>query len=51
MIVGSAEAHPIEGRISNESHLGAALLERHVGDEVEVNAPDGAFTVKVLEIE
>lgn len=40
-IVGSAETDPLEGRISNESPLGMALLGKAPGDTVEVQAPDG----------
>ncbi len=40
-IVGSAEAEPREGRISNESPVGRALLGRRVGDVVEVEVPAG----------
>jgi transcription elongation factor GreA len=47
-IVGAAEANPREGKISNESPLGKALLNRHPGDEVTVEAPGGSFKVKVL---
>jgi transcription elongation factor GreA len=47
VIVGAAEANPREGRISNESPLGRALLGRKVGDKVKVEAPAGAFTVKI----
>ncbi|PWH15292.1 MAG: transcription elongation factor GreA [Anaerolineae bacterium] len=50
-IVGPAEANPREGRISNESPLGKALLDHRVGDEVRVDAPDGPFTVKILKVE
>jgi transcription elongation factor GreA len=46
-IVGAAEANPRQGLISNESPLGRALLERKVGDLVTVNAPSGAFKVKI----
>ena len=49
-IVGPAEAHPAEGKISNESPLGKALMNHKVGDQVEVTAPDGSFKVKILEI-
>jgi len=49
-IVGPAEAHPIEGKISNESPLGSALMDHKVGDQVQVEAPDGSFKVKILEI-
>ncbi|MCS6908118.1 MAG: transcription elongation factor GreA [Anaerolineales bacterium] len=51
IIVGPAEANPREGRISNESPLGRALIDRRVGDEVCVEAPDGPFTVKILKVE
>ncbi len=50
-IVGPAEANPREGRISNESPLGRALLDHRIGDEVRVDAPDGPFTVKILKVE
>ncbi len=50
-IVGAAEANPINGKISNESPLGRALLNRKVGDKVQVDAPAGAFTVQILKVE
>jgi len=50
-IVGSAEADPGEGRISNESPVGAALLGRKVGDKVKVETPAGVITLKVAAIE
>lgn len=50
-IVGAAEANPINGRISNESPLGRALLNRKEGDRVQVDAPAGAFTVHILKVE
>jgi len=49
-IVGIAEANPKEGLISNESPLGKALLDKRVGDPVEVEAPDGALRFKVVKI-
>jgi transcription elongation factor GreA len=49
-IVGRAEADPIEGRISNESPLGSALLGHSKGDEVDVLAPGGIYTVKITKI-
>ena len=49
-IVGSAEADPGKGRISNESPLGRALLGMCVGDVVEVNTPGGIATFTILEI-
>jgi transcription elongation factor GreA len=49
-IVGAAEADPRKGKISNESPLGKALLNRGVGDEVTVEAPGGMFKVVVVKI-
>ncbi len=51
MLVGAAEANPKEGRISNESPLGRALLGRRVGDEVKVNAPAGTLSFRVVAID
>jgi transcription elongation factor GreA len=48
VIVGAAEADPRAGKISNESPLGKALLNRHPGDVVTVEAPGGSFKVKVI---
>jgi transcription elongation factor GreA len=50
-IVGPAEASPRDGRISHESPLGRALLNHKAGDMVTVEAPDGAFTIKVIKVE
>lgn len=49
-LVGAVEANPREGRISNESPLGRALLGRKVGDEVKVQAPAGAIKYKITKI-
>ena len=49
-IVGSAEADPFKGKISNESPLGAALLGRIKGDIITVEAPDGIIEYEILEI-
>lgn len=49
-IVGAREADPMNNRISNESPIGAALLGHKVGEIATVNAPEGAYEVKVLEI-
>lgn len=51
MLVGAAEASPKEGRISNESPLGRALLGRRVGDEVKVNAPAGTLSFRIVAID
>lgn len=50
VIVGAAECDPREGRISNESPLGQALMDHRVGESVSVNAPAGTFKVKILSI-
>ena len=49
-IVGSAEADPMNFKISNESPVGKALLGARVGETVEVQVPDGVSKFKVLEI-
>jgi transcription elongation factor GreA len=49
-IVGSAEADPYEGKISNESPVGRAFLGKTLGDVVEVNVPDGVAKFEILEI-
>lgn len=51
LIVGPAEANPREGRISDQSPLGKALLGHKAGDTVTVKAPDGEFIVHVLKVE
>jgi transcription elongation factor GreA len=50
-IVGSSEANSLQGKISNESPLGKALIGAKVGDVVEVEAQAGVFQYKVLEIQ
>ena len=49
-IVGSAEADPARGRISNESPVGRALLGKRVGEEATVKTPDGVRYLKISEI-
>jgi transcription elongation factor GreA len=49
-IVGSAEANPAEGRISNESPVGRALLGHRKGDKVQVSVPAGSWTYKIVGI-
>ena len=49
-IVGSTEADPFEGKISNESLVGRALLGNKAGQEVTVEVPDGIITYKILDI-
>ncbi|MDI7275764.1 MAG: transcription elongation factor GreA [Anaerolineae bacterium] len=49
-IVGSAEADPQNGRISNESPVGRALLGRRVGEVVTVRAPGGSMRLTITDI-
>lgn len=50
-LVGSTEANSLEGKISNESPVGKALMGAHTGDVVEVEMPSGIMKYKVLEIQ
>ena len=50
MLVGSTEADPDEGKISNESPLGQALLGQKVGAVVDVHAPAGIIKYEIKEI-
>ena len=47
---GSNEANPKEGKSSDESPIGAALMDKSVGDVVEVETPSGVIGIKILEI-
>src|SRR3712207_2077369 len=49
-IVGSAEADPMENKISNESPVGSALIGKKVGDVINVPVPDGISKFEILEI-
>jgi len=49
-IVGSEDANPIEGKISNESPLGQAFLNHKEGDDVEVKTPRGIINYKIIKI-
>ncbi len=49
-IVGAAEANPREGKISNESPIGGALLGRKVGEKVKVKTPAGDITFKIKRV-
>jgi transcription elongation factor GreA len=50
-IVGSAEASPKDGRISNESPVGRALLGKSVGQEVQVQVPAGVLRLTITAID
>lgn len=49
-IVGSAEANPIEGLISNDSPIAKGLIGRSKGDEVKILTPGGEMSVVIVEI-
>ncbi|HSR20872.1 MAG TPA: transcription elongation factor GreA [Anaerolineales bacterium] len=49
-IVGAAEANPQEGKISNESPIGKAILNREIGDSVTVETPGGMYKVKIIKV-
>jgi transcription elongation factor GreA len=50
-IVGSAEADPLNGRVSNESPIGRALIGQRVGNIVSYQAPAGEIRLTILNIE
>lgn len=50
-IVGTNEANPLMGRISDRSPIGSALIGAKVGDEVEVETPAGTIKFKILSVE
>ena len=50
-IVGSQEADPTHGRISDDSPLGKGLMDRKKGETIEVDAPAGTIKFKILKIE
>lgn len=49
-ITGSQEANPLEGKLSAESPLGSALLNKKKGEAVEIETPSGKTAYKILEI-
>ncbi|WP_066063973.1 transcription elongation factor GreA [Neobacillus soli] len=49
-IVGSAEADPFEGKISNDSPIAKSLLGKKVGDKVSVQTPGGDMSVRIVSI-
>src|SRR3972149_3502927 len=50
-VVGAKEADPRNGKISNESPIGKALIDHKVGDVVEAETPSGRIKFKILKIE
>ena len=49
-LTGTTDSDAMNNKISNESPVGAALLKHKVGEEVLINAPDGAYKLKIVEI-
>ena len=49
-IVGSVDADPSQGKISNESPVGKALVGHAVGEEVQVSIPAGTLSLKIMDI-
>lgn len=49
-IVGSQEADPFENKISNESPIARAIMDKKVGDKVNVESPNGTYQVKIVSI-
>ena len=49
-LVGSNESNPMEGKISDQSPIGAALMGKSAGDQVAVETPGGVVHLKVLEV-
>ena len=49
-IVGSGEADPFMGKISNESPIGVALLGKHIGEVVKYNSPNGFKEIQITAI-
>lgn len=49
-VVGTVEADPSEGKISDESPIGQALLSKKVSDTVEIKTPSESITYKIIEI-
>ncbi len=49
-IVGSMEADPFENKISNESPIGRAIIDKKVGDVLSVESPTGSYQIKIINI-
>ena len=49
-IVGSTEADPFENKISNESPIGKAIMNKKVGDIISVESPNGSYKIKITAI-
>ena len=49
-IVGSQEADPFMSKISNESPIAKAIMNKKVGDIVEVESPNGVYKIEIIDI-
>ncbi|ANZ58246.1 transcription elongation factor GreA [Fructilactobacillus lindneri] len=49
-IVGAAEADPLGGKVSNDSPIAKGLLGHKIGEEVDIDIPDGVMHVKILSV-
>ena len=49
-IVGSMEADPFENKISNESPIGKAIMNKKVGETISVESPNGSYDIKIVSI-
>lgn len=49
-IVGSMEADPFENKISNESPIGKAIMDKRVGEVISVESPNGSYDIKIVKI-
>lgn len=49
-IVGSKEADPFENKISNESPIGKAIINKSEGDTVEISSPTGSYQIKIVSV-
>ena len=49
-IVGSMEADPFENKISNESPIGKAIMNKKVGEVISVESPNGSYDIKIVSI-
>lgn len=49
-IVGSLEADPFENKISNESPIGSTIINKKVGDILQVESPTGSYEIKIIKI-
>ena len=50
-LVGSNESNPMEGKISDQSPIGAALIGKRTGEVVEITVPSGTLSLKLLNVE